>query len=404
MTYRASTNLKLTVSRIRSSNHNPTSFSFHEVSLLRSSHIRQFANQSTDIPPVPSYVRSSTLLQQFHLTWLDQYIKHSSSSSVITPIDKLVEQARRNDRSQLDPCSLKYEPYPTSDRKVDITRSAISPFWDREDELRKTIEQVERNESPRVVDQNLDKPDGDGIVSITYIISNNSSHLRTTVNQRMAPDFNQTITCSGFAIQADDSADVLIVTCAHTLWQISDRLSAIGIGNSEGGKHAISAGLVMSSSGGIYVIDEVISALIDSDILILRLRQVQLEEGPIAKLRTLPISPYPCPEQASVWMYQAFQDSRLGRPRWEPTQVIEYKDVMGIAAQPGTYDDLATFSFEAIPVAGSSGGPVIDEQGAVVGLVRGHQASYGERTSRGFATVSEKIWEVFRLPGLLTRS
>lgn len=361
-----------------------------------SSRIRQFANQSTEIPPVPSHVRPSTLLQKFHLTWLKQHIKHPASSSVITPINKLVEQARRNDGRQLDPYSLKYEPYPNSERKVDITRSAISPIWDREDGLREAIEQVERNVSPRAVDQNINEPDGDGIVSITYIISNNP------VAQSMAPDLNQTITCSGFAIDPEKSADILIVTCAHTLWQVSDRLDAIAIGKSEGMDHTISAGLVMSSSGGIYVIDEVMSALIDSDILILRLRQ--LKEGPIAKLRTLPISPYPCPEEASIWMYQAFQDSRLGRPRWEPTQVIEYKDVMGIAAQPGTYDDLATFSFGAIPVAGSSGGPIIDEQGAVVGLVRGHQSSYGERTSRGFATVSEKIWEVFRLPGLLTHS
>lgn len=68
------------------------------------------------------------------------------------------------------------------------------------------------------------------------------------------------------------------------------------------------------------------------------------------------------------------------------------------ASQPGTYDFLSTFSFSAPPSSGASGGPIVGPSGSVVGLIRGSRADYGDRQARGFAVVSERLWEVFKLP------
>jgi len=39
-------------------------------------------------------------------------------------------------------------------------------------------------------------------------------------------------------------------------------------------------------------------------------------------------------------------------------------------AEPGTYDELNSITFDTIPIPGSSGGPLVPPYGAVTGLVR----------------------------------
>jgi hypothetical protein len=66
--------------------------------------------------------------------------------------------------------------------------------------------------------------------------------------------------------------------------------------------------------------------------------------------------------------------------------------------QPGRYDMLAHMSFTPIPTAGSSGGPIVDEEsGAVVGLIRGSELDNRNEGLRGWAIPAEAIYEVFIL-------
>lgn len=55
-------------------------------------------------------------------------------------------------------------------------------------------------------------------------------------------------------------------------------------------------------------------------------------------------------------------------------------------------------SFVPIPTAGSSGGPIVDEEsGAVVGLIRGSKLDNRHEGLRGWAVPAEAIYEVFIL-------
>lgn len=55
-------------------------------------------------------------------------------------------------------------------------------------------------------------------------------------------------------------------------------------------------------------------------------------------------------------------------------------------------------SFMPIPTAGSSGGPIVDEEsGAVVGLIRGSKLDNRHEGLRGWAIPAEAIYEVFIL-------
>ena len=86
--------------------------------------------------------------------------------------------------------------------------------------------------------------------------------------------------------------------------------------------------------------------------------------------------------------------------------------------KPGTYDVLSHMFFDTPPTAGSSGGPIVDEDtGAVVGVILGSRMDSQLEGMRGWGVPSEAIfevrvspnipiallspeWQMFSLPGL----
>lgn len=104
-----------------------------------------------------------------------------------------------------------------------------------------------------------------------------------------------------------------------------------------------------------------------------------------------------------------------GRSRWGRARLVEYRDVSGQEAMPGTYDDLAQLDFKLLPDSvhnppalqskasfpppGSSGGPIVDAaSGSVVGVTRGTKMSQ-LGGSRGDGIPAEKVFFFFSLPG-----
>jgi hypothetical protein len=97
--------------------------------------------------------------------------------------------------------------------------------------------------------------------------------------------------------------------------------------------------------------------------------------------------------------------------KWVRGTVLGYRDFAGretqvqtrsfkvsktyFIAQPGTYDALSHLLFTPIPTAGSSGGPIIEEEsGAVVGVMLGTRMDNRVEGTRGWGVPSEIIFEV----------
>lgn len=75
--------------------------------------------------------------------------------------------------------------------------------------------------------------------------------------------------------------------------------------------------------------------------------------------------------------------------------MLGYRDFAGREAQPGTYDALSHMLFKPPPTAGSSGGPIVDEEtGAVVGVMLGTRMDNRVEGVRGWGVPSEAIFEV----------
>jgi len=81
--------------------------------------------------------------------------------------------------------------------------------------------------------------------------------------------------------------------------------------------------------------------------------------------------------------------------------VIGYRDFAGRETNPGTYDALSHLLFHPPPTAGSSGGPIIDEEsGGVIGVMLGTRMDNAVEGLRGWGVPAETIFEMFSLPGL----
>ncbi|TNY21162.1 hypothetical protein DMC30DRAFT_211996 [Rhodotorula diobovata] len=290
----------------------------------------------------------------------------------------LLRQHREREGTVLDDTTLSYEPAPGPARRVRIDGGA----------------------EPAGAGAGLEGAAGeseqDGTVVVAHVLGGNETRVRI---------------CSGFAVGrpvggGGGEEGQLVLSAAHTLESKHVELADPA---------TPSATFILTSSGHAYPVTSLASSSSASDILLLRLSPTPLNNAspssPVPALRPLPINPYPPPPESRIALHTYLNPlSRLSRKlarlparEWARGRVAEYKDAAGRTAEVGTYDELAAMWVDCVPSEGSSGGPVVDcESGSVVGVTRGSTHAHGERQAYGFATPSERIFELFRLPGFKT--
>ncbi|KIM48445.1 hypothetical protein M413DRAFT_440182, partial [Hebeloma cylindrosporum] len=213
---------------------------------------------------------------------------------------------------------------------------------------------------------------------------------------------------SGFALNIEDrKGETLILTCGHTLEEIRQSPLLLSDAPSDVSRRSTGTFVLTSSENGlqIFPVSRVVSALPRSDLILLSC------SIPPGALDTLPVSPYPAHEGARIrahFVRHKKPDDFGWTPwigdtwgKWHEGKIIGYRDIAGRETQPGTYDALSHLLFTPLPTAGSSGGPIIDEEsGAVVGVMLGTRMDRGIEGVRGWGVPSESIFEMFSLPGL----
>ncbi|KAJ8508078.1 hypothetical protein ONZ45_g9612 [Pleurotus djamor] len=256
--------------------------------------------------------------------------------------------------------SLAYESRPTVERRVDFRSTGI----------------------------------GSNVVLVAHCLKHGEDH-RITLS-------------SGFRLNAKNS-EPLFATCAHTLVEIRNS--------------SLFAQALMDSSrttSGSFIITEgdnntltfhpvfgLASTLHRSDLLILSTGELPKK----TQVSTLPLSPYPAHPQTAIrahFVAHHLPDEPGWTPwiggtwsKWVRGEVLGYRDFAGREALPGTYDALSHLLFRPPPSAGSSGGPLVDEEsGAVVGIMLGTRMDNRIEGVRGWGVPSEAIYEMFQLPGL----
>ncbi|KAE9410832.1 hypothetical protein BT96DRAFT_912272 [Gymnopus androsaceus JB14] len=223
-------------------------------------------------------------------------------------------------------------------------------------------------------------------------------------------DEHKVTVASGFALEAPSQreGESLILTCAHTFEEIRRSPLMLKSGadrtlDNRSPRRVSSGSFVMSSEGSIYPVTEIVSCLPRSDLMIL-----SCKKPPVA---TLPVSPYPVHPETRVLGHLVSHEppSEAGWSpwienswsKWVRGTVLGYRDFAGRETMPGTYDALSHLLFSPLPTAGSSGGPIIDEEtGAVIGVMLGTRMYSRVEGTRGWGVPSETIFEMFSLPGL----
>ncbi|KAI0067892.1 hypothetical protein BV25DRAFT_1784910, partial [Artomyces pyxidatus] len=295
-------------------------------------------------------------------------LAHTPSSSR-TPLPQLIQQYLERAGHVLD-AQLPYEPTPPADRAVVF-----------------------------------DSPSGDGGICLVAHVAREGDRSKITVS-------------SGFAVAPRDGQPV-VLTCAHTLEEIRwSPLLVLPVHNPSSPlappdlPHARSSGtllLVPSAAKdnerpplSAHPVSAVLSSLHRSDLLLLGC------PAP-TPLAPLPVSPYPAQPGTRIRAHFVSEAPQEGwRPwvggmyaKWVEGTVLGYRDFAGREAVPGTYDALSHMLFHPPPLAGSSGGPIVDEKtGAVVGVMLGTRMDNRVEGVRGWGVPAEAIYEMFSLPGL----
>ncbi|KDR84751.1 hypothetical protein GALMADRAFT_287378 [Galerina marginata CBS 339.88] len=223
---------------------------------------------------------------------------------------------------------------------------------------------------------------------------------------------HKVILSSGFALNVQGARadyETLILTCAHTLEEIRQSPALLSGLTLQFLMKYTGTFIVAGSSDSVKVhpVSRVVSALPRSDLLLLSSRL------PPDTVNTLPVSPYPAHKETPVRAHFVSHQKPAG-PGWTPWigdtwgkwqigKILGYRDFAGRETEPGTYDALSHLFFTPLPTAGSSGGPIIDEEsGAVVGVMLGTRmdSDHVVKGVRGWGVPSESIFEMFTLPGL----
>ncbi|KAH9944547.1 uncharacterized protein BXZ73DRAFT_39335 [Epithele typhae] len=221
---------------------------------------------------------------------------------------------------------------------------------------------------------------------------------------------------SAFALNVPGTPEgqAVYLTCAHTLEEIRHdpvlRTTPIQSASAPSSS-LLSGSFVISGSSAaptFHPVAAVLSAMHRGDLVLLA------APAP-ARACSLPVNPYPVRPGTRVCAHFVTdrppaegQDAEGWTPwvggawrKWVRGTVLGYRDYAGREAQPGTYDSLAHLHFEPPPTAGSSGGPIVDEEsGSVIGVVLGTQLVSQVEGVRGWAAPAEMIYEMFSLPGL----
>ncbi|KAF8641079.1 hypothetical protein AX17_000723 [Amanita inopinata Kibby_2008] len=223
---------------------------------------------------------------------------------------------------------------------------------------------------------------------------------------------------SGFLLNAvpypswqDD--ECLVLTCAHTLEEIRQSSLLLRQGPSTS-RNWLSGTFVITSNGhhlhpAFHAVSRVVSSLPRSGLVLLSCKI------PPGSAKPLPVSPYPAPNQTRIRahfvVHQKPEESGwspwLGGTwsKWVSGEVLGYRDLAGRETRPGTYDALSHMLFTPQPTAGSSGGPIVDEEsGGVVGVMVGTRMDRRVDGLRGWGVPAEAIFEMFALPGLCVTS
>ncbi|KAJ8084253.1 hypothetical protein PM082_003021 [Marasmius tenuissimus] len=225
---------------------------------------------------------------------------------------------------------------------------------------------------------------------------------------------HEVMVSSGFALEVPThtEGESVVVTCAHTLEEI--RRTPLLLKHQQTSPKELLADVLSGmfvitgkSNPVFHPVRSISSALPRSDILLLTCKQLPV--------RTFPISPYPVHPYTPIRVHLLSHEQPPGESpndawrdgiggtwrRWGRGEVKGYRDFAGRESQPGTYDALSHMLFAPLPTAGSSGGPIVDEEsGAVVGVALGTRMDNRIEGTRGWGVPSECIFEMFSLPGL----
>ncbi|CUA73714.1 hypothetical protein RSOLAG22IIIB_01229 [Rhizoctonia solani] len=314
---------------------------------------------ASSIPWIPDLVAPAIAISA-ELPPLEKWVyDRILSSPVSVPLSRIHIEYRARAGRVLD-VQLPYEPRPNAQRRV-------HPSRDEED----------------------------GIVLVAHLAVTKSGRCRVSLSSGFALDFN-----------AEGEGDQCVVTCCHSLEEITGTVSP--------DECTPPSGLyVFPTSGSPIPVMGVHSSLPGHDIILLSIPHTT------PRLRTLPLSPYPAPNDTplNVRLFSSHgqpthpSDSETGEwkewldgfalQKWVVNgKVLGYRDLAGRESKPGTYDALSHMLFDILPTPGSSGSPLVDEHGAVVGMALGTRMDNRVEGNRGWGVPAELIYEMFSLPGL----